>query len=101
MRKKIQELSKSKVFVSYASADDRLARALKKCLVCTLGLEYEEVFRASDRDSIDLGMEWRDAIIRALDSSQAYVIVLTPRSFLSPLGELRGGRCNRGREGAQ
>src|SRR5687768_9520488 len=78
------DFRQSRVFISHATTDAALAQQLKKCLIATLGLNDAEVFCASDKESIRHGEKWRDAIVDALHTSRAFVILLTPRSLFRP-----------------
>lgn len=79
----------SAVFFSYSREDDLNSRGRIAALAEAVVQEYSlntgtELALFIDRDSIAWGDEWRKRINDALDTSTAFVPVLTPRYFMRP-----------------
>lgn len=69
------------VFVSYATADEQYAQALKIWLESCFPKGFVEVFIASNWESIPMGSEWFDEIINAMQRCKV-AIVLASRNAL-------------------
>lgn len=65
------------VFISYARRDEDLARALKD------RLHDASIVSFMDTSRIRAGDDWRDKVVRALDSSSLVVVVCTKNSVTS------------------
>jgi len=80
------------VFLSHASADDKLASLLESLLKKAL---KAKVFRSSEKGAIGAGDEWFSTILTKLLSARVCIAILTPKSaYLTPwvLFEAGGGR---------
>jgi hypothetical protein len=67
----------AQIFLSYARKDARIVDQL----IARLGTAGYEVW--VDRTGIPGGEQWRRQIVRAIESSEAFLIVLSPHSVIS------------------
>ncbi len=71
------------VFISHIAEDATVALALKSLLTVALGSETG-VFVSSDYDSIRSGSDWHGAIVEALKSASAVVVLISAHSYSRP-----------------
>jgi TIR domain-containing protein len=71
------------IFLSHITEESPIATELKKCIKSTFGLGCK-VFVSSDLESIPAGSSWLEEIDKALDASEALLILCSPASLSSP-----------------
>jgi hypothetical protein len=67
------------VFISHSVSEARLATAMKTFLFSALGSDYP-VFVSSDLVSIQSGKPWFSEIVKAVETSKAVLVLITPQS---------------------
>jgi hypothetical protein len=73
---------KKGIFVSHVTQDARCAQTIKRYLQTMYGTKTA-VFVSSDYTSITTGQNWFDAVVGALQSARAVVVLLSPRAVSS------------------
>ena len=71
------------VFISHIAAESAVALVLKNALQAAFGDDFP-VFVSTDKASIAPGEQWYEAIVRALLSVQAVIVLLSKESFRKP-----------------
>ncbi len=69
------------IFLSYATEDKVLARLIKKNIESVFSKAKNQVFLADDSDSINLGDDWWDVIIKNLRNCSIVLLLATPISI--------------------
>lgn len=77
------------IFISHATANSRLARALAEALMAARG--DVSTFVASRPGDLRADEDWLRGIERALQDADAYIVVLTPESILRPWVNFESG----------
>lgn len=72
------------IFISHATADKRLAEALRNLICDSLRLKAQDVFVSSDGESLKIGGWDYEQIKSAHKFAKAVVAMMTPRSIFSP-----------------
>jgi len=72
-----------KIFLSHSSKDQALAEKLANQIRNFLGFEDKAVFVSSEPEGIDIGTDWFNSVVDALEKSEVFVILITPNSMAS------------------
>ncbi len=84
------ETGKFFIFLSYIDEEKKIAEVLKEWIEAS-SLDQIEVFAYSDKESIDLGEEWHEKIIDALNRSNLLIVLSSEFSIERPWVNFESG----------